>query len=162
MPTLRVFLFHNTWLLSSDRVRCFLFPICLHRKYLPASRVFLFHNTRLLSPDRVRCTIIKIFNSPAFHSHVVKFSVPASFPQTPRAPSTHTHTHTHTKTSSGVRAHTCTHTHPPSLETLARSPPPQGLHCQYLPVCPCSLPTDLHTQAALSFLDDACQTPPFP
>ena len=60
-----------------------------------------------------------------------------------------------------------THTHTPSLETLAKSlpplrQPPQGLHCQHLPVCPCSLPTDLHTQAALSFLDDACQMPPFP
>ena len=105
LPASRVFLFHNTRLLSPDRVRCFLFPIppaslenicpprgffyfiahgcylrtvcdvscsqsCLHRKYLPASRVFIFHNTRLLSLDRVRCTIIKIFNSPAFHSRV--------------------------------------------------------------------------------------------
>ena len=73
--------------------------------------------------------------APAFDSRVVKFSVPASFPQTPPAP------HTHTKTSSGLRAHT----HPPSLEILARSspPPPQGLHCQHLLICPCSLPTDL-------------------
>ena len=136
-------------------------PACIPRKYLPASRVFLFHNTRLLSPDRVRCTIIKIFNSPAFHSRVW---LPRSKIFSTRVISSNTpppSTHTHTKTSSGVRAHA--HTPPPSLETLARSPPPpQGLHCQHLPVCPCSLPTDLHTQAALSFLDDACQTPPFP
>ena len=102
LPALRVSLFHNTWLLSPDRGRCFLFPIPpAPRKYPPTSRAFLFHNTRLLSPDHVRCTIIKIFNSPAFHSRVVKFLVPASFPQTPRPPP-HTHqnllgrAHTHT------------------------------------------------------------------
>ena len=34
--------------------------------------------------------------------------------------------------------------------------------CSRGSIFPCSLPTDLHTQAAMSFLDDACQTPPFP
>ena len=103
---------------------CYLRTVCdvscsqsrLHRKYLPASRVFLFHNTRLLSQDRVRCTIIKIFNSPAFHSRVVKFSVPTSFPQTPCA---HPSTHTHPNTSSGVRARARAHT---QTASLARNP----------------------------------------
>src|SRR3954464_1395300 len=83
-------------------------PACIPRKYLPGSRVFLFHNTRLLSLDRVRCTIIKIFNSPAFHSRIVKFSVPASFPQTPHAPPPHTHRHQNLL----GRARTHTHTLP--------------------------------------------------
>ena len=123
LPASRLFCFitHGCYLRTVCDVSCS--QSRLHRKCLPASRVFLFHNTRLLSPDRVRCTIIKIFNSPASHSRVVKFSIPASFSQTPRAPPPHTHTHQNLL----GRAHT--HTHPPSLETLARSLPPQGLPC---------------------------------
>ena len=148
----RVFVFHNTQLLSSNRVRCFLFPIptAAPRKYLPTLRVFLFHNTRLLSLDCVRCFLFPILPAslenicpprgilcfithgcylrtvcdalsskfsiaqhftPAFDSRIVKFSVPASFPQTPRfAPSTHTH--------QNLLEHAHTHTH-----TLPRSKP---------------------------------------
>ena len=97
-------------------------PARIPRKYLPASRVFLFHNTRLLSPDRVRCTIIKIFNSPAFHSRVVKFSVPASFPQTPRPPP---------HTPKNLRSHRHTQPSKPLVGHRHR----RCLHPQPLPVC---------------------------
>ena len=98
LPASRVFLFHNTRLLSPDRVRCFLFPIppasleniCPPRGFF----CFITHDCYL----RTMCdalsskfSIARHF-TPAFDSRVVKYSVPASFPQTPRAP-LHTHTH---------------------------------------------------------------------
>ena len=124
LPASRVFLFHNTRLLYPDRVRCFLFPIppaslenmCLPRGFF----CFITHGCYLRTVCDALSSKISIARhfTPAFDSRVVKFSVPASFPQSPRAPlhthTTHTHTHTHTKTSSGVR----THTHP-----LPRSKP---------------------------------------
>ena len=108
MHASRVFLFHNTRLLSPDHVRCFLFPISpasLENIYPPRGFLcFITHVCYL----RTMCdalsskfSIARHF-TPAFDSHVVKFSVPASFPQTPHAPSTHTHqnllgrAHTHT------------------------------------------------------------------
>ena len=111
LPASRVFLFHNTRLLSLDRMRCFLFPIPPASKISARLEVFFFitHDCYLRTVCDALSSKFSIARhfTPAFDSRVVKFSVPASFSQTPRPPP-----HTHTKTSSGV------HTHP-----LLRSKP---------------------------------------
>ena len=116
LPASWVFLFHNTWLLSMDRVRCFLFliPHASLENICPPQGFFYFitcscYLRTVCDALSSKFSIARHF-TPTFDSRVVQFSVPASFPQTPRAP-----LHTHTKTSSGVRVHTDT-------PSLARNP----------------------------------------
>src|SRR5215216_7882402 len=96
LPASRVFLFHNTRLLSSDRVRCFLFPIppASLENICPARGFFCFITHGCYLRTVCDAPSSKFSIAPTFHSRVVKFSVPASFPQTqPPAPSPpHTHT----------------------------------------------------------------------
>ena len=110
------FLFHNTRLLSPDRVRCFLFPIppASLQNICPPRGFFYFithgcYLRTMCDAQSSKISIARHFN-PAFNSCVVKFSVPASFPQTPRAP-----LHTHTP----KPPQACAHTHTPFL---ARNP----------------------------------------
>src|SRR3990170_299557 len=115
LPASRVFLFHNTRLLSLDRVRCFLFPIppASLENINPLRGFFCFitHGCYLRTVCDALSSKFSIAQhfTPAFDSRIVKFSVPASFPQTPRAPPPHTHTHT-PKPPSGVCARAHTHT----------------------------------------------------
>src|SRR5215216_7992048 len=96
LPTCSFFLFDNTRLLCFNCVRCFLFPIppaSLENIWPPRGFFcFITHGCYL----RTVCDALssKFSIAPAFHSRIVKFSVPASFPQTqPPAPSPpHTHT----------------------------------------------------------------------
>jgi hypothetical protein len=96
--------------------------------------------------------------APAFYSRLVKFSVAVPFPQTPPWPPLHTHTPQKLRT----RMHAHTHTTPPSLETLARSPPPRRLHCQKSAGLPMQVTHRSPYPSRPKFLDGACQTPPFP
>ena len=122
LPASRVFQFHNTRLLSPDRVRCFLFPIppASLENICPARgfSYFITHGCYLRTVCDALSSKFSIawHFTPAFDSRVVKFSVPASFPQTPRPPSTHTHT---------PKPHrACAHTHTPSLARNPSKVPP--------------------------------------
>ena len=125
LPASRVFLFHNTRLLSSDRVRRFFFPIppasleniCLPRGFF----FFITHGCYLRTVCDALSSKFSIARhfTPAFDSRVVKFSVSTSFPQTPPL---------HTQTTKTPRARAPTHTpthHNPSLtRNPSKVPPP--------------------------------------
>ena len=103
LPASRVFLFHNTRLLSLDRVRYFLFPIppaSLENIYPPRGFFcFITHGCYLRTVCDALSSKFSIPRhfTPAFDSRVVNFLVPVSFPQThPRPPRPPTHTHTKT------------------------------------------------------------------
>ena len=111
-PSRRVFLFHDIRLLSPDRVRCFLFPIPPPslENICPPQGFFCFitHGCYLRTVCDALSSKFSIAQhfTPAFDSRVVKFSLPASFPQTPRAPSTHIHTPKPPRAWARARTHT--------------------------------------------------------